>query len=108
MTAGWRHTDFVARVGEQVTLCAMDGSGPGRDVRATLTACSEAVHSGGFVSYTVTFLTGPGEPAEQAEYLIEAPGLDREPVFLVPVRHVGDHLEYEAVFNQSVVNGSGS
>lgn len=107
MSPGWRHADFAARVGEQVTLRAVDGPGTGRDVLATLTACSEAVRSGGFVSYNVTFLAGPAAPREQAVFLIEASGRDPEPVFLVPVREVGDRLEYEAVFNQSVDNGSG-
>ena len=107
MSLGWRHADFAERVGEQVTLHAADGPGTGRDVLATLAACSDAVRSGEHVSYRVTFLAGPGAPREQAVFLVEASGRDPEPVFLVPVREVGDRLEYDAVFNQSVDNGSG-
>ena len=103
MTVGWHHADFATRVGEQVTLHAVDG----RDVFGTLSACSDAVRSGDFVSYHVTFLAEPGAPREQAVFLVEAAGRDPEPVFLVPLRDVADRLEYEAVFNQSVDKGSG-
>jgi hypothetical protein len=88
-------------------LRAVDGPGTGQDVLATLAACSDAVRSGEFVRYSVTFVAEPGAPREQALFLIEASGRDPEPVFLVPLREVGDRLEYEAVFNQSVDNGSG-
>jgi hypothetical protein len=108
MSIGWRHADFAARVGDQIILRAVDGPGAGQGVLATLSGCSEAVCSGGFVSYHVTFLAGSTAPREQAVFLLEASGRDPEPVFLVPVREVGDRLEYEAVFNQSVENGSGS
>lgn len=108
MSVGWRHADFGARVGEHVTLHAVDGANAGQHVSATLTACSDAVRGGDFVSYRVTFVAEPGAPREQAVFLVEASGRDPEPIFLVPVREVGDRLEYEAVFNQSVDNGSGS
>jgi hypothetical protein len=106
MSLGWRHADFAARIGEQVTLHAVDGPATGGDVLATLAACSDAVRSGDLVSYSVTFMAGPGAPREQALFLVAASGRDPEPVFLVPLREVGDRLEYEAVFNQSVDNGS--
>lgn len=107
MSPGWRHADFAARVGEQVTLRTVDTPGTGQDVPATLAACSDAVRTGDLVSYRVTFVAGPGAPREQALFLLEASRRDPEPVFLVPVREGRDQLEYEAVFNQTVDNGSG-
>jgi hypothetical protein len=107
MSLGWRHADFAARVGEQVRLRAVGGPLTGRDALATLAACSDAVRSGDLVSYSVTFVGGPGAPREQAVYLVEASGRDPEPVFLVPLREAAGRLEYEAVFNQSVDNGGG-
>lgn len=101
MTAGWRHADFSARVGTEVTLRAVDGPAAGQDVPATLAACSDAVRRGDHVSYAVTFLAGVGAPREQAMFLVQGAGRDAEPLFLVPRRDVGDGLEYEAVFNQS-------
>lgn len=56
---------------------------------------------------SVTFVAGPGASREQAVFLVEASGRDPEPVFLVPLREVGDRLQYEAVFNQSVDDRSG-
>ena len=105
MTLGWQHADFAAQVGEEVTLRAVDGVATDRDVRATLTACSEAVRSDDFVSYTVSFLAGPEAPREQAVFLVQIPGREPQPVFLVPVRELEDRLEYEAVFNQPVDRG---
>lgn len=105
MSVCWRHEDFAARVGEQVTLRPADGHGEG--VLATLAACSDAVRSDDFMSYNVTFLAGAGAPRAQSVFLVEASGCAPAPVFLVPVREAGDRLEYEAVFNQSVDNGSG-
>lgn len=106
MSRAWRHLDFAALVGEAVTLRALHGTGAGRDVPAKLATCSDAVRVGDLVSYSVTFVAGPGAPREQAVFLVAAAGLDAEPVFLVPRREVGDSLEYEAVFNQSIDSGS--
>jgi hypothetical protein len=97
-----RHADFAARVGAEVTLRALDGSAAGQDVPATLTACSDAVHVGDLVSYTVTFVAGPGAPREQAVFEMAQPDLEAEPIFLVPRRLVGDRVEYDAVFNQTI------
>lgn len=108
MIRGWRHSDFASRVGEQVTLRALDGPGAGRDVPATLTACTDAAHRGDLVSYSITFLAGAGAPREQAMFALAMDGLDAGPVFLVPRRDVGDRLEYEGVFNQSVDKGGDS
>jgi hypothetical protein len=109
MSRGWQHADFSTRVGAEVTLRALDGPGAGTAIPATLTACSGAVRRGGLVSYNVTFLAGLGAPRRQAVFLVEGAGLDADPVFLVPRREVGNEgLEYEAVFNQSDDDGSGS
>lgn len=105
MSRGLRHADFAARVGEQVTLRAVDGPAAGRDLPATITSCSAAVRLGDLVSYNVTFVAGPGAPREQAVFLLATSGLDAEPVFLVPRREAGGGLEYEAVFSQSVGSG---
>ena len=104
MSAGWRHADFAALVGEPVTLCVADG--PARDVPARVTACSEPETHGDIVSYSVTVVAGPDAPRQQAVFFLAAVGHEPEPVFLVPRRDVGDGLEYEAVFNQSVDDGS--
>jgi hypothetical protein len=104
MSLTWRHADFAARVGEQVTLRTADD--PGHDVSATLDACSAPVRRGDFISYSVIFVAGPEAPREQALFLIEAAGREPEPIFLVPLRAVADHLEFQAVFNQSVDIGS--
>lgn len=106
MSPGWRHADFAARVGEQVSLRAVDGPTAQRGVPAMLVACSDAVRTGDLVSYNVTLVAGPGAPPEQAMFLVQASGRDPEPIFLVPLRQVGDRLEYEAVFNQPIDDGS--
>jgi hypothetical protein len=104
MNGGWRHEDFAARLGEQVTLHALDGLG--RSALATVATCSDVVRTGDFVSYNVTFLAEPEVSPKQAVFLIEASGRDPEPIFLVPLRDVGGRVEYEAVFNQVVDIGS--
>lgn len=106
MTLEWRHADFAAQVGDQVTLRAVHGTET-LAVRANLTACSDAVRADGFSSYTVSFLADPDAPREQAVFLVEGSGRDPAPVFLVPVRELGDRLEYVAVFNQTVDTRSG-
>lgn len=106
MTRGWRYTDFAARVGERVTLRALDGEGAGTEMSATLAACSDAARRGDLMSYSITFVAGAGAPREQTMFLLAMDGLEAEPVFLVPRREVGDRLEYEAVFNQSIDNRS--
>jgi hypothetical protein len=108
MTRRWRHPEFAARVGDAVTLRAVDGPHAGREVPATLATCSDAVRRDDLVSYSVTFVAGPGAPREQTVFLVAASGIDAEPVFLVPRRDIGDRLEYEAVFNQSIDSGSAS
>ena len=104
MSLTWRHADFAARVGEQVTLRTVDD--PGRALIATVDACSAPVRSGDFASYSVILMAGPEAPREQALFQIEAAGRDPEPIFLVPLRLVAGHLEFQAVFNQSVDIGS--
>lgn len=108
MTRQWRHPEFAARVGEEVTLRAADGPHAGQEVPATLATCSDAVRRGDLVSYSVTFVAGPGAPREQTVFLVVASGMAAEPVFLVPRRDIGNHLEYEAVFNQPIDSGSAS
>jgi hypothetical protein len=97
-----RHPEFAARVGAEVTLRALGGSAAGQDVPATLAACSDAVRTGDVVSFSVSFVAGPGAPREQAVFELAAPDLDVQPIFLVPHRVVGDRVEYEAVFNQTI------
>lgn len=105
MSLGWSHADFAARVGEQFTLRPSDD--PGADVVATLVTCSDALRTGDLISYSVIFEAGPGAPPEQATFLVGASSREPEPIFLVPLRQLGDRVQYEAVFNQPVTNGSG-
>jgi hypothetical protein len=111
MTAGLRHADYVALVGKQVTLRPVESVESVESVEgipATVSTCSEPVVSGDFVTYSVTFVAGPEAPRTQGAFLIDTAVRGPDPVFLVPLRLRGDGVEYEAVFNQSVQNGSGS
>lgn len=96
--SAWSHADFAALVGERVRLRPHDGAGPAQD--ATVTACSDPARTGDLVGYSVAVVADAGTPPRQDLYLLEAPGRDPEPVFLVPVGQVEGRTEYEAVFNQ--------
>ena len=67
-----------------------------------LSDCSEPIRAGGFESFTLTFSGGPDGPPAQGTFLLSAETFAESAVFLVPVGHSRDGLEYQAVFNQRV------
>ena len=51
-------------------------------------------------SFDLTFVGGPGVPAEQGTYLLSADGLEPMPVFLVPIHRDSAGVAPHAAFNQ--------
>ncbi|HTZ44400.1 MAG TPA: hypothetical protein VMB79_11115 [Jatrophihabitans sp.] len=89
-----------SRVGDEFVLRLPDGG----QVPMRLLECSATGPDGARNSFVLTFKAGRGAPIEQAIYLVEATGIEPEPIFLVPARDRPDDpdypLEYHAVFNR--------
>ena len=105
--SGWQHAELAALVGERVVLRPHDGRREDR-LEATVTACTDPETHGDTVSYQVLVVADAGPAPRQDLYLLEAPGREPEPIFLVPVGQAEGRTTYEAVFNQTVDQRSGS
>lgn len=89
------HGSFAGREGTRYTAVAAENTAP---AELELTGCSEPLVSGGYVSFTLSFIST--QIGTQGTYLLTGGGLDGEPVFIVPVATGEGHIQLQAVFTQ--------
>ncbi|MCW4385528.1 hypothetical protein OH146_07050 [Salinibacterium sp. SYSU T00001] len=95
------HGSFAGREGTRYTAVAAGSTGAAGSTESAeleLTECSEPLVSGGYVSFTLSFISA--RITTQGTYLLTGGGLDGEPVFLVPVASGDGHIQLQAVFTQ--------
>ncbi|WP_403022395.1 DUF6916 family protein [Salinibacterium sp. GXW1014] len=89
------HGNFAGREGTRYTAVA---AGSTETAELELTGCSELLVSGGYVSFTLSFIST--QITAQGTYLLTGGDLDGEPVFIVPVASGEGHIQLQAVFTQ--------